>query len=239
MARDKHNLGEDIMKAKLSYLQFAAFFRTKPINFDNYAQNLGNIFFDDPSKILQAHQPVNVCPDDYTIIDVTDTNGYRIGISKARTDILYSAVDVYIDSGNYVEAVDTFIKKIKVFCGNEINEYNLCSRIGLISEFTINSAHPNEEIREHFCKKDFYQDISEINISFNRRETYLDTAINKLITIYSQNPSDEIQKDIQLKQDINTRGYVRALNPKFISSFLDKFSHDLSGSHVEDLINGK
>lgn len=224
------------MKLNLLGLQFATFYRSIFPSYRDYAKNITEIFFEDVPAINDIPN-FNMTPDDFPFYNLEGKNGFRIIISKSRTDIVYNPIEeVY----NFDSIVDMFSNKIEKYIKNTIDDYTLSSRIGFIAESFYQTIDANKMVTKTYFVDKFLDGASDINIIFNKQEQFKNHNINKITNIESRKflntRNNEEVEGVYCKKDINTREICLSISKEFIIAFLNNYKKYFYSTSIKDML---
>lgn len=227
------------MNVKLFSLQCAIFYRSLFLDYGKYAQTIQKVF-STKNNAVDSPKDINMVPDDFYFLNFDGSNGYRVSISKSRTDIFY-----YEEREQFVynEDVNDFFKRIGRFIDIIFKDYNICSRIGIINTSLFFVDEPIQFISDRFCKNKFTKMPSQLSISYNIQDTFKDMLINQIFNIqeqtYTHKHTAKEYKAGEVKLDINTNGFQEKLDNVFLDKFFNKYKNNMKKESIEAQINGK
>lgn len=227
------------MDMKLFSLQCAIFYRSIFLDYGNYGQLIQKIFSAKEDKV-ENPKDINIIPDDFYFMNFDGGNGYRVSISKMRTDIFYYEER---DEYSYDEVVDDFFKNILLLINKVFKSDNICSRIGIINTSMIFLDNPVKYINDNFLKNKFEGLPLQLSISYNMRDIIKEISINRLFSIqeqvYTKKQSGENFNVAEVKLDINTNGVREKLNLNFLEKFINRYKITMKSGALYDQANGK
>ncbi len=182
--------------------------------------------------------PFDVPPEIPFLQLLTSKNTYQCNVSRGRADFFYN-VDKNDLSKDFPDLKQHFSSYINDFFTFWRERKILIDRIGYIARFFIEEKNPALLIKNKFISKNLGDDLTELNISFNKRKGNNHLKWNDIIQLKQGElkKANDVVNGIYVFRDINslkTEDYV--FDQELFNNFIGSAEMSFSFAEIKKII---
>lgn len=203
---------------RLTQLFFAFFMRTDFVNMDDVERDIRGTIFDfknSTRRDLQIPLPPDNIPIDLPIFSLVTSNS-TINIKKKKIEYIING----IYDAQYNDVLGMFAANSKLLSNYCTNEYNICSRIGMVNNSFLVTDEADNVIKKQLLTNRL-SNVNNISLSYVRHSDDL----KKLEIINISNGTlheSPPKKGIIISKDINIPKNLKKISEKEIGMFIDE-----------------